>query len=446
MRVYGEPLGSLTHIDVHDAQLAVMLADADGRLGHRDGSGRLGAAYLQDGILHLSSQPGGTSTVYSITSVDDLIAALHEPVGLSVPGTMALHLDVDLQALVDGDSTTTWQPDQIPVVTLNESLAGLNVMMIVGPGVVRANSVSQLQQCVRQGGFRVLNTFGAKGVERWDSPYHLGTAGLQTNDWERAGCYEADVILTSGLDHNELPPSVLARSVVQDVPSSQLQALTQSWPTQAIPDADKPLVTTINQIIHPTVESDQEPLAAARAALHLSGALPEDGVVVADPGRAGWWIARTLPTGIPGSCILPSLETSGFAAAAALVCALEGRPYLAVTDLQHHDADNNFGVSEHTDAIIELAHELGVPIALQVWGDAATSGGHEFNGAVPSKPEIRSAMEHVELVQSLVGDNSSSSSSNESSTRRASLHPVAVDYSVGPELVVALGDPIPWTF
>jgi hypothetical protein len=39
MRVYGEPLGGLQHVPVADVDLAVALADADGRLGHHDGSG-----------------------------------------------------------------------------------------------------------------------------------------------------------------------------------------------------------------------------------------------------------------------------------------------------------------------------------------------------------------------------------------------------------------------
>ena len=54
-RVYGAALGGLEHIPVEDPDIAVLLADADGRIGHWDGSGRLGAALLEGPILHLSS-------------------------------------------------------------------------------------------------------------------------------------------------------------------------------------------------------------------------------------------------------------------------------------------------------------------------------------------------------------------------------------------------------
>lgn len=420
-RVYGEALGDLIHIAVQQADLAVLLADADGRIGHHDGSGRLGAAFLQDRILHLSSQPGGTSSVYSIQTPDDLVAALHTPVGIDIPNTMALHLDIDLETPVAADLVAAWQPEQRPVVTLNESLAGLNVMLIAGPGVVRAWSVDQLQQCVRQGGFGVLNTFGAKGVERWDSPYYLGTGGLQVDDWKHAGCFDADVILTSGIDPLELPPAVLSHSVVQDVPSTQLQALTRSWPKQAAPDKPSPLIEKINAITHPLVESNASPLNPARASLHLAGVLPEGGVVVADPGRAGWWIARTLPTGIAGSCVIPALDGYGFAAAAALVCALEGRAYVAVTDLERPSSQD---AADLTAQVIELADSLQKPIALQAWGES------------PEVDDVVSSPDgHVALLQQSLADPLSDSA----------MHSVVIDFSAERDFHDALGERIPWT-
>ena len=36
-------------------------------------------------------------------------------------------------------------------------------------------------------GAPVVNTWGAKGVLRWDDPHHAGTAGLQADDFDLAG-------------------------------------------------------------------------------------------------------------------------------------------------------------------------------------------------------------------------------------------------------------------
>ena len=58
---------------------------------------------------------------------------------------------------------------------------------------------------------------------------------------------------------------------------------------------------------------------------------PTEGLVAADPGPAGLWIARAFPTLVPGSVIVPAARQPGFAAAAALVAALDDRPAIAVT-------------------------------------------------------------------------------------------------------------------
>ena len=139
----------------------------------------------------------------------------------------------------------------------------------------------------------------------------------------------------------------------------------------------------------PLYESDAVPLTAPRAALHLSGALPDRGVVVADPGPAGFWIARTLPTSFPGSVCVPATGSQGFAAAAALVCALEQRPCLAVSD-QIGGVD---GIDEVSAAVLELAESLELGVALQLWGpdgSLSSSAAHvELLAASLATPVVR---------------------------------------------------------
>ncbi len=67
------------------------------------------------------------------------------------------------------------------VPTLAPELADLSVVVLVGPGVARAGSeaLAGLDAFARHSGRAVANTFGAKGVFRWDSPFHAGTVGLQ---------------------------------------------------------------------------------------------------------------------------------------------------------------------------------------------------------------------------------------------------------------------------
>lgn len=362
-RIYGQPLGALDHVPVEDVELAVLLADADGRIGHDDGSGRLGAARVEDVVVHLSSKPGGRAPLVTVQSPEELIEALADPPGLIVPGVAAIHLDLDLGAPVPDGLAARSRVQPEPVVTLDPSMASLDVVAVVGPGVVRCFAVDDLAEMARKGGIGVLNTWGAKGVQRWDSPFHFGTAGLQERDFALAGLADADVVITSGLDPDESPVDALGNWVVQDVHPRQLAALCHRWPLSRTVPVRPRFYDAIAEVVVPLYESDSVPLTGPRAALHMAGALPDRGVVVADPGPAGFWIARTLPTSHPGSVCVPATGGPGFAAAAALVCRMERRPCLAVTDQV-----SGSGVDDVSAAVMELAESLGLGVGLQLWG------------------------------------------------------------------------------
>jgi hypothetical protein len=386
-RVYGEGLTGATlpgldPVEVADPDLAVLLADADGRIGEVDGRGRLGAALLAGPILHLSSEPGGTAPLQTVGSAEEMLDALVDPPGLVVPGASALHLDLDLSAPVPDGLAASVQPDRRPVMTLDRSMAALRMVVVVGPGVVRAGALDGLRSLSRAAGAGVLNTWGAKGVERWDSPWHFGTAGLQARDLELAGLggpgipADCDVVIASGIDTAELPGGHLPHAVVQEVAPAQLGALCQHWPGRAGPPAARPaLYDAIAAVVGPLYESDSVPLTPARAALHLSGALPGRGMAVADAGIAGLWIARAFPTSIPNSVCVPATVAPGFAVAAAMACALEGRAVLAVTDAEGVEAPE-------TEALMELAGGLGLAVGLQVWDDGGGPGWAAASGHV----------------------------------------------------------------
>ncbi len=370
-RTYGLALDGLDCVRTDDPDLAVLLADADGRLGARDGSGRLGAATLAGPILHLSSAPGGRAPLQTVGSAEELLDALVDPPGLTVPGTLALHLDLDLDTPVPDGLVPSVAPERSAVLTLDPSLASLRLLVVVGPGVVRAGALDGLRTAARSAVAPVLATWGAIGVERWDSPFHAGVGGLQAGDLALGGLDGADVVITSGLDPDELPPSRLAALVVQDVPPAQLGVLCRTWatPTSTEPDPGRPSVRdALAPVLTPLWESGAVPLTGARAALHLSGALPEGGVAVGDPGPAGFWMARAFPTSFPGNLCVPATAEPGFAAAASLVCWLDERPCLAVTDAGGSD-------DEATAAVLDLARTLGADVGLQVWdGDGARPG------------------------------------------------------------------------
>lgn len=198
--------------------------------------------------------------------------------------------------------------------------------ILVGPGVVRAGCAEGLRGFAARVGCGVVNTWGAKGVFRWDDPLHFGTAGLQIRDFELAGLGEVEVLVTSGLDPAEVTSQPWAgRAEVIDVPPAELATVELDLPPGAL---ERPaLYTELAAVIGPMYE--QPGSAPARAAA-LAASLPEGGVVLAEPGLVGFWIARTFPTTRPGSVIVPA--TGGVQAAwqTAGQAAAQGRPVILV--------------------------------------------------------------------------------------------------------------------
>jgi hypothetical protein len=359
-RVWGEPLGQLTGIDpcpIDDADVAVLLADADGRIGNG-----FGVAAIRGGVLHLSSKPGGTAAPRTVATADGLVDAFAALGHISLPTTVALHLDLDLdEPLEDEELEPRADPPEGVVMTLNASFAEAEVVVVVGPGVTRGGYVQGLLDLTRKTGWGVVNTWGAKGVLEWYDMRHFGTAGLQGRDFELAGLNQADLVIASGLDPDESPLDTLGSALVQEVEPWQLAALTYLWETPAREITERPLLYgNLSAAVTPMYEATTVPLAPARGALHLSGGRPDGGLVVGDAGLSGFWLARTFPTRETGSIVVPATRQPGFAVAAALVAGVAGRPCVAVVDGPIDDA---------SAAMIEEAARLEVPIAVQVWGD-----------------------------------------------------------------------------
>ncbi len=196
----------------------------------------------------------------------------------------------------------------------------------MGPGVVRAGCVEGLRAFAERVGCGVVNTWGAKGVFRWDDPFHFGTAGLQARDFELAGLGEVDVLVTSGLDADEVTSQPwLGRAEVIDVAPADLATIELDLPSGSL---DRPaLYTDLAAVVGPMYQETGSPPARAAA---LAASLPEGGVVVAEPGLVGFWVARTFPTSVPGSAVVPASGGAAAAHDAALAAAGAGRAVVLV--------------------------------------------------------------------------------------------------------------------
>jgi thiamine pyrophosphate-dependent acetolactate synthase large subunit-like protein len=206
--------------------------------------------------------------------------------------------------------------------------------ILVGPGIVHEGAVAALRAFAAAVGCGVVNTWGAKGVLVWDSPHHFGTAGLQADDFVLAGLGDVDVLVMSGLDPREVTSAPWrGRAELVDVPPAELAVAAElrAWPAGSL--AKPALFTRLAEAVAPLYAT---PRAAAARAAALAASLPDGGLVVAEPGIVGLWVARTFPTSVPGSVVVPADPDRTSAHRVAREAAQAGR---AVTLVAHDPVD-----------------------------------------------------------------------------------------------------------
>lgn len=182
-------------------------------------------------------------------------------------------------------------------MSFQRSGGGSRLGILVGPGVVADGCVGGLHAFADRAQCGVVNTWGAKGVFRWDDPYHFGTAGLQARDFELAGLGAVDVLVTSGIDPEEVTSRPWeGRAEVIDIEPCDLASFDRPLPPGS---NERPaLYTELAAVVGPLYDDPRSP--AARAA-ELAASLRDGETIVARPGLVGFWLARTFPTTRPGS-------------------------------------------------------------------------------------------------------------------------------------------------
>ena len=251
------------------------------------------------------------------------------------------------------------------------ALANERAVMLAGPGVLAGpGALRGLRALAAAYDLGVANTWGAKGVFNWDSAHHLGTCGLQARDFELLGWAEADAILAIGIDDAESPRERFALAPVIDIDVSDLGSLVSAAPPPngihrpARPPLVNDLYPRLAAVAQPGYVDDKVPLHPARAVADLGAALPPGGLVAADPGVAGLWVARTFPTpalspGEPRRVVVPAVREPGAAARLAVEAARARRPAIAVTTGPLDDV---------TGSACAAAAEEGLDLVLVVWG------------------------------------------------------------------------------
>lgn len=252
----------------------------------------------------------------------------------------ACGIALDLPPLVDAPPALTFEPPSA---------------VLAGPGVFAADAVDALHTFARVANVGVANTFGAKGVFAWDSPFHLGTCGLQRDDFALLGFDAVDQIVAIGVDDLETPRDLWALAPVIDVDPRHLAMLATAV-TPSDRAIERPaLYQRIAAIAEPGYTNDAFPRHPARAVADLRDELP-DAIVIAQPGPAGLWVGRVLPTDRPGRATVPAVAIPGIAAALALIAHRRGVEAVAV-------------MLAPMDSVTRAVLDREPALAVRAWGD-----------------------------------------------------------------------------
>jgi len=344
--IYGQPLAGVDVVPVADPAVASLLGAA-----HRRVHGRLA-------VTHAGGLVGrGTSYLHDVAEPAHL---LDEVAWLASGNGVRILFDLDAPvadvAPATASSPARWlDPGQEAVAALR---AATEPIVLAGPGVVSGGAVAGLHALAAAGSLGVLNTWGAKGVFDWRSRHHLATAGLQARDFELGGIAAADLVVATGIDWRESPDDLWrdGRQVVEVAPGA-LDPLAEQWSRPWRPIAVPPLRAGLAAVTQEGWAATATPMPPSQATRNYGIVGAGGGLVAADPGNAGYWVARTFATTELGGVVVPAeADAAGFAAACCVVARLRdpGRQVLAAVD-------------EAPDAVLDVAASLGVAVPVEVW-------------------------------------------------------------------------------
>ena len=381
--VYGGALDDLAATPVARG-VAPLFASAHERL-----TGRGAAVYRGGGVLVVGGTPDSGSGALAVTSVQ---AVLELPSLLAVARPSVVHVDVDLAARVEAEPFGLSAPGEwsVPDAAVVERVkTSGSTVVLAGPGTLSTIGIHGVHELAAAGRLGVVNTWGAKGLFDWRSRHHWATAGLQEGDVALGGLADADLVIATGLDPDEAPLDRWTDiGPVVHVEPAALRALAELVPASTVDLAYPPLRTELAAVAQRGWVSDARPIAPSRATMHYAEVLGADGVLGADAGTAGWWVARTFATVAPRRVHVPAHDEPGAGVACAVVARLldPDRPVLAAVDGP---------LGPEVRAVLAEARRLGVGLGVEVWdagGDAL--GPDEHRG----RCRHLSVAEDVEIV------------------------------------------------
>jgi acetolactate synthase-1/2/3 large subunit len=262
-----------------------------------------------------------------------------------------------------------------------------NPIVLAGNGAIRGHAARALRAFVQVTGIPVAETFMAKGLLDYESPYAAGTVGLQARDYEMAGFEDADVVIAVGYDLVEHAPEhwnpkgtkkiIVVDSVAAEIDEFYLPAVeligdiaqvlarlaTSCARASTSSDAAMPsgLRNVTLRALNEAQQDDHFPMRPPRVLWDVRAALGREDILVSDVGLHKLWIGRMFPAHEPGTVLIANgLAGMGFALPTAIAAKLVYPQRRVVTV----NGDGGFLMNFQE---LETAARLKTPIVNVLW-------------------------------------------------------------------------------
>src|SRR5947209_6039146 len=221
-------------------------------------------------------------------------------------------------------------------------------IVLAGNGAIRGHAARALRAFVQVTGIPVAETFMAKGLLDYETPYAAGTVGLQSRDYEMAGFEDADVVIAVGYDLVEHAPEhwnprgnkqiIVIDSVAAEIDEfyiaeveligdiahvlARLAGSTHRETTVA-GNGSRRLRELVLGALRDAREDAHFPMRPPRVLADIREALGPHDMLVSDVGLHKLWIGRMFPAHEPGTVLIANgLAGMGFALPTAIAAKL----------------------------------------------------------------------------------------------------------------------------
>jgi acetolactate synthase-1/2/3 large subunit len=259
-------------------------------------------------------------------------------------------------------------------------------LVMAGHGVMRMGAAEQLVTFAERLNIPVVPTFMAKGAIPASHRLVLGTAGLQSNDYNYCGFVQADLIICVGYDMVEYHPYLWRKNehtlihihatpaevdehyIVDAGLVGHIGASLEALGTRCRRHHSRVAATARRDLlaeIAAYADDQGYPVKPQKIINDIRAALGPQDIVISDVGAHKMWLARLYQAERPNTCIVSNgLAAMGIALPGAVAASLvyPERTIIAVT------GDGGFMLNSQE---LETAIRLGLHFIVLIWNDSS---------------------------------------------------------------------------